>query len=252
MVSTQPKRLLLIEDNQGDIDLLRLGLLESHSQFGASYDISCADRLSTGLAALAKERPAVVLLDLYLPDSRGAETFHNVLNQAQGVPVVVLSARDDEELVVDAVHHGVQDYLVKGTFDGRQLARTLKFAIERHSLVTALDVNEKEQSQFKEQLLSHALHDLRIPLTSIHQFVTTVLDDLAAPVTAGQHADLDTVLCCVNRLRSMIDDLIERTWADSETMCVEPPCVTTGRRPEMWVQQEAKTEQIRTDQCKSD
>jgi DNA-binding response OmpR family regulator len=228
IVSTQPKRLLLIEDNQGDIDLLRLGLRESQSQLGVFYDVSCADRLSTGLAALAKERPAVVLLDLYLPDSRGAETFHNVLNQAHGVPVVVLSARDEEELVVDAVQHGVQDYLVKGTFDSKQLARTLKCAIERHALVTALDVNGKKQLQLKEHLLSRALQDLRIPVTSIHQCVTSVLDDLAVPVTAGQREDLDTVLRSVDQLCSMIADLLEATGADSEKMCIEPACASSS------------------------
>jgi len=49
------------------------------------------------------------------------------------MPVVVLSAIDDEEIAVQAMHHGVQDYLVKGTFDGKQLSRTLRYAIERQA-----------------------------------------------------------------------------------------------------------------------
>ena len=74
-----------------------------------------------------------MLLDLNLPDSHGAETFRNVLERAPGVPVVVLSGQDDEELALKAVHQGVQDYLVKGAFDGKQLARAMRYAIERQS-----------------------------------------------------------------------------------------------------------------------
>src|SRR4029077_17235976 len=85
--------------------------------------------------------PAVVLLDLNLPDSHGAQTFRDVRNQAPGVAVVVLSGVDDEELGVRAGHRGVQDYLVKGAFDSKQLTRTLLFAIERQGLLPALDMS---------------------------------------------------------------------------------------------------------------
>jgi DNA-binding response OmpR family regulator len=129
IVRNYPSQVLLIEDNQGDADLVRMRLMESNSDL----ELSCADRLSTGLAALDVVHPAVVLLDLNLPDSRGAETFRNVLNKAPSVPVVVMSTLEDESLAVQAVHQGVQDYLVKGSFDGKQLTRALRYAIERHA-----------------------------------------------------------------------------------------------------------------------
>jgi DNA-binding NtrC family response regulator len=136
-MSNQPTHVLLIEDSPGDADLVRMRLREGNPDL----EISCADRLSTGLAALAVKPPAVVLLDLNLPDSHGAQTFRNVRNQAPRVPVVVLSGVDDEELAVQAVHEGVQDYLVKGAFDGKQLTRALLFAIERQGLLPALDMS---------------------------------------------------------------------------------------------------------------
>jgi DNA-binding NtrC family response regulator len=136
-MSNQPTHVLLIEDSPGDADLVRMRLREGNPDL----EISCADRLSTGLAALAVKPPAVVLLDLNLPDSHGAQTFRNVRNQAPGVPVVVLSGVDDEELAVQAVHEGVQDYLVKGAFDSKQLTRALLFAIERQGLLPALDMS---------------------------------------------------------------------------------------------------------------
>jgi hypothetical protein len=58
-VNTHNRRLLLIEDNPGDVDLVRLKLVESNSERDVSFEVSAADRLCTGLAALTKERPAV-------------------------------------------------------------------------------------------------------------------------------------------------------------------------------------------------
>lgn len=210
---TQPKRVLLIEDNPGDVDLLRLRLVDITCHQGACYEVSCADRLSTGLAALAKEKPAAVLLDLYLPDSTGADTFHNLLDQVPGVPVVVLTGRDDEELIVNAVQHGVQDYLVKGAFDSRQLGHTLRCAIERQALVTALGISKREQLQLERRFLSRVSRELGAPLTSIHQFVTTMLDVESVTETERQH--WDTVLRSVNTLRSVIDGLLEATLAET-------------------------------------
>jgi DNA-binding NarL/FixJ family response regulator len=138
-VSNQPTHVLLIEDSQGDTDSVRLRL-ESNSDL----EVSCADRLSTGLAALAVKTPAVVLLDLNLPDSHGAETIRNVLNHAPGVPVVVLSGMEDEELALEALHQGVQDYLVKGAFDGKQLERSLRYAIARQALLPAFDMKRTQ------------------------------------------------------------------------------------------------------------
>jgi len=230
-VSAQPKRVLLIEDNQGDVDLVRLRLVESNSEREVPFEVSSADRLSTGLTALTKERPAVVLLDLYLPDSQGAETFHNVLNQATGVPVVVLSGRDDEELVMSALQHGVQDYLVKGAFGGKQLGRTLRCAIERQALVTALGMNWKEQLEFKEQFLSNVSRELLTGLTSIDQFVTTVLDDFVDPVNAGQREHLGAVRSSVTQLRLMLANQLDAMWAESGKMSTKPRCDANRSRP---------------------
>jgi DNA-binding response OmpR family regulator len=66
---------LLIEDNPGDADLVRLRLVEAHSDVA----VSCVTRLSTGLASMIVAPPAMVLLDLNLPDSRGADTYRSVL-----------------------------------------------------------------------------------------------------------------------------------------------------------------------------
>jgi phosphoserine phosphatase RsbU/P len=210
-MSNGPTHVLLIEDNQGDADLVRLRLVESASDVEVSY----ADRLSTGLAALAAKSPAVVLLDLNLPDSRGADTFREVLDRAPRVPVVVLSGRDDEELAITAIHHGAQDYLVKGQFDGQQLGRAMRYAVERKALQTALDMNRSQQLQFGDQFLSHISHELDAPLICAHQSVTVLLDELAGLIASEQRDHLETILRSVNQLRDVIGDLIETASSKS-------------------------------------
>ena len=172
--------------------------------------------------------PAMVLLDLNLPDSHGAETYRTVLEEAPGVPIVVLSGLDDEELAVSAVHQGVQDYLVKGSFDSKQLARAMRYAIERQALLTSLDMSRRQQLQFKNEFLSHVSHELRTPLTCIHQFVSLMLDGLAGKVIPEQREHLETVFRSVNQLRAMITDLLEATRAESGKMSIEPQCIVIG------------------------
>jgi signal transduction histidine kinase len=212
------KHILLIEDNPGDADLVRLRLVEAHSEVA----VSCVNRLSTGLASMIVETPAMVLLDLNLPDSRGADTYRTVLKEAPGVPVVVLSGQEDEELAVNAVHQGVQDYLVKGSFDSKQLARAIRYAIERQALVTSLDISRRQQLQFKNDFLSHVSHELRTPLTCIHQFVSLMLDGLVGTLVPEQREHLETVFRSVNQLRTMITDLLEATRAESGKITIEP------------------------------
>ena len=220
-MTNHSNHVLLIEDNPGDADLVRLRLVESKSD----VDISCVSRLADGLQAMSASKPSVVLLDLNLPDSRGAETFRKVLNKVPDVPVVVLSGQDDEDLAVKAVHQGVQDYLVKGAFDSKQLSRALRYAVERQGLLTSLDISRKQQLQFKDQFLSHVSHELRTPLTCIHQFVTILLDGLAGPVLPEQKEHLGTVLRSVNQLRHMIGDLLDASRTESGKTSLNRRCI---------------------------
>jgi signal transduction histidine kinase len=215
---------LLIEDNPGDADLVRLRLVEGHSP----VKVNCVNRLSDGLASLTVETPSVVLLDLNLPDSHGAETFRRLLEHAPNVPVVVLSGQDDEVLAMKAVHQGVQDYLVKGNISSKQLERAMRYAVERQALLRALEITQKQQLEFKNQFLSHVSHELRTPLTCIHQYVTLLLDGLSGPVTPDQGDHLKTVLKSVNQLHAMIRDLLEATRAESGKMRIEPRCIVLG------------------------
>ncbi|HEY8671909.1 MAG TPA: response regulator, partial [Terriglobales bacterium] len=204
-MASQPTQVLLIEDNPGDADVIRLRLVEA----GAPVNVSCVNRLADALEFLSAKQPSVVLLDLNLPDSRGSETFRKVMEKAPGVPVVILSGLEDEKLASKAIHQGVQDYLLKGDLTSRNLERAMRYAIERQAMLRSLEISRKQQIEFKNQFLSHVSHELRTPLTCIHQYVSLLFDGIAGAVSPEQHDHLQTILKSVNQLHAMIRDLLE-------------------------------------------
>src|SRR3990172_4473747 len=130
MMETQgrPLRVLLIEDNPGDARLIREMLLEARAW---PFAVQHAGRLSDGLELAAAGEVDVVLLDLGLPDSQGLETFLTVHARAPQIPVIVLTGLDDEAIALRALHDSAQDYLTKTGLEGGQLARAIRYAVER-------------------------------------------------------------------------------------------------------------------------
>jgi sigma-B regulation protein RsbU (phosphoserine phosphatase) len=221
-MSDPPRHVLLIEDNPGDAHLIQLRIVDTK----VPSQVTHVERLSDGLAAIDVQMPSVVLLDLNLPDSQGADTFRRVLAKAPEVPVVILSGQDDEALARKALHQGVQDYLVKGDFSHGELDRAMRHAVERQALLRSLEISRKQQLEFKNQFLSHVSHELRTPLTCIHQFVTILLDGLAGEVSAEQHEHLNTILRSTNQLGAMVRDLLEATRAEAGKIRLDARCLS--------------------------
>ncbi|MCY2996199.1 MAG: PAS domain S-box protein [Planctomycetota bacterium] len=138
-------QLLLIEDQPGDIRLVRELLRDTHD-----IEVHSVDRLAHGLAHLATQATDVILLDLGLPDSDGLDSLHAVTSAAPQVPVVVLTGQDDEATGQEAVRQGAQDYLVKGLMPPRMLTRVLRFAIERKRVEETL----RQERDFSQKLIA--------------------------------------------------------------------------------------------------
>ena len=96
---------------------------------------------------------------------------------------------------------------------------------ERKQAEEALKQNQQQQLQIRDQFLSRMSHELRSPLTPIHQFVTILLDGLAGDLNAEQREYLLITLRNVNALRTMVSDLLEVTRAESGKLNVDLRCV---------------------------
>ncbi len=126
-------RVLLVEDNAGDARLLQAVLAEAGA---TEFELTRVERLGDALKRLAEEPFGVVLLDLSLPDSWGLDTVARTREEAPHLPIVVLTGSDDDALAARALQAGAQDYIPKGQVSGSLLVRSLRYALERHRLLT--------------------------------------------------------------------------------------------------------------------
>lgn len=131
-------KILLIEDNPGDAKLVKV-LLESNEGTNKAFDLIRVGLLSQALPLLEKGDIMAILLDLGLPDGNGLDSLICIHTAAPTVPIVVLSAEEDEYLAIRAVQLGAQDFLVKHGISGLLLRRSLYYAIERKRLLEQLE-----------------------------------------------------------------------------------------------------------------
>ncbi len=137
---TQQIRVLLVEDNPADARLFREAIADTRR---LPPLLTHVQRLDEAIEQLRTERFDVVLLDLSLPDSEGLDSIVRVHEKVPEIPIVILTGHDDEQLALQAVRAGAQDYLVKGQGDGNLLLRAMRYAIERKHIEEALQLREE-------------------------------------------------------------------------------------------------------------
>lgn len=111
------KPVALIVDDEPQIRRLLRVVLE-----GENYQVQEAENGQQGLTEIANRRPAIILLDLGLPDMEGLEVLKR-LREWSEAPVLVLSVRDDEQSKVVALDSGAEDYVTKPFSTAELLAR---------------------------------------------------------------------------------------------------------------------------------
>jgi two-component system, OmpR family, KDP operon response regulator KdpE len=118
-------RVLVIDDEGSILRALRINLT------ARKYEVLTAADGASGLAAMARARPDVLILDLGLPDMDGADVIKGVRGQAS-TPIIVLSAADQESTKVAALDAGADDYITK-PFGMDELLARLRAAVRRAS-----------------------------------------------------------------------------------------------------------------------
>ncbi len=142
MNTRQSTHILLIEDNPGDAQLVKIYMKDA----AFKYELFHAETLFEGQDIISKQEIDIVLLDLSLPDTQGFKTLNLYLEKVQDVPVIVLTGVNNEIVGYQAVKAGAQDYLVKGQFEGKLLGRSIRYAIQRHKEVQKLEDTKREMT----------------------------------------------------------------------------------------------------------
>jgi two-component system, OmpR family, KDP operon response regulator KdpE len=118
-------KVLVIDDEPSILRALRINLT------ARNYDVSTASDGASGLAAVSRDRPDVLILDLGLPDMEGTDVIHGVRGWTS-TPIIVLSVWGQEHQKVAALDAGADDYVTK-PFGMDELLARLRAAVRRAS-----------------------------------------------------------------------------------------------------------------------
>ena len=125
----KPVRVLLIEDDPNYVALVQQWF--SHGTESA-FVLHWTDSLQAGLIHLQRGGVDVILLDLGLPDSGGFETFSKIKRQAVGVPLIVMSGDNSEQLAFQLARASAHEYVIyKSSSNGESLAKAIQYAVAR-------------------------------------------------------------------------------------------------------------------------
>jgi signal transduction histidine kinase len=208
-------RVLLVEDDPGDVRLLAELLREAGGGLGLSHEPT----LAAALPALSSGGFDAALLDLSLPDAAGAEALARAVAAAPATAVIALSANADERLALDAIRRGAQDCLAKGQLDAARLARALGHAVERKRAEEAsaqllreraarADAEAQAAARARDEILAVISHDLRNPLNVVSMTAGLLdRDEPLEPERRRRH--VARIQRAVERMNALVRDLID-------------------------------------------
>ncbi|HNY01411.1 MAG TPA: ATP-binding protein [Bacteroidales bacterium] len=202
--------ILLIEDNPGDVRLIR----ELFRELPGLSFVS-VDSLKKAAAQPELRNPGLILLDLGLPESQGLDSLREVLGMFPGLPVIVLTGLDDKSIALEAIKSGAQDYLLKGSFDAGLLQRSIHYAIERKKMESEMEQRVLDRTA-ELQMINRELeafsysvsHDLRAPLRAIDGFTTILVQDYGSRFDGEGQELCSRILDGTRQMSRLIDDLL--------------------------------------------
>ena len=151
-----PCRVLLVEDEPEDVNIVTTMLQDSRSAFFTrGFELACAETLSEAKQILSEREFEVILLDLMLPDSRNMNGLEELQAQTQNTPIIVQTALEDEVVAVRALELGACGYLPKVASDRNLLIYAIRSAIERQQQLASVEIPQKQELDTLENLMAN-------------------------------------------------------------------------------------------------
>lgn len=126
----EEKTVLIVEDEKNIVDILRYNLQKEKYRTLEAYDGE------DGLNKARSEQPDLILLDVMLPKMNGFDVCRLLREEGDHVPIIILTAREEEEDKVKGLETGADDYITK-PFSMRELLARVKANIRRNEMVSA-------------------------------------------------------------------------------------------------------------------
>ena len=211
----KPIRVLAIDDDADHRCSLAVVLADV-----ASFEVTFhgAVDFADGLGVLASSEFDLVFLDGDGGSDVGSAASRTGMLRELGhdLPIIVLSANQSEADVVEAVHAGAADCLLKVQVNPESLNRSMANALEKHRMKRSVDQHRRELFQINRDLAqeiqtfyqSVAL-ELRLPLSESKEFVSVVLDRVAGELNDEQASYLQIAKDGLEQMKVYVDDLLD-------------------------------------------
>ena len=126
--------ILLIEDHESIINGLKYTFNINN------YNLIAKTTIKESIGYLEKNKPEILILDVSLPDGNGFELYEKVI-KTKNIPVIFLTARDDEDDIIKGLNLGAEDYMTK-PFSTKELLVRVNKIILRNKKITLIKVND--------------------------------------------------------------------------------------------------------------
>lgn len=239
-MDTRELSILLVEDNPGDVRLIKELLKDTDH---AMADLRTAGTLKEAQdAAEPHGSVATILLDLDLPDSGGVGTLLRIREAYRDSAIIVLTGLDDERTALQALREGAQSYMTKNEINASLLERTLRYSMERHGFIQRLREEEqrsaesrareehtqqalereKEMHRSKSRFLSLVSHELRTPLAVIMGSADLIERHAQGATEERLKAHATRIQRKVRQLTGLLNDVLSLEKMEQEALHCRP------------------------------
>jgi signal transduction histidine kinase len=190
--------ILVVEDNPE----MRHFIVETLS---GDFNVVTAENGKKGLEKLQTLKPDLILTDVMMPEMSGDQMISQIRNDTSfgKIPIILLTAKADDDLRIRLLREGAQDYLMKPFSQEELRSRIWNFVTLKH-LMNELESKNKELQGF-----SHTVaHDLRAPLRSLIGFSHIILEDYGSQLPAEVREYFDRITKSAQRMTALIDGLL--------------------------------------------
>lgn len=183
-------RLLVVDDNEMNRSLMQIQLKRQ------GYTVSVAEGGPQALNMLEEQEFDLILLDIMMPGMNGLEVLevirkkHTMLN----LPVIMVTADDLQESIIDAMQRGANDYLIKPLNMPVTIARIKS------------QLTSKDLAALKDEFIRFASHDLKKPLIVIEDVVDTLIQECAS--TQNIKSDIPEMLDIIKKTAENMSGII--------------------------------------------
>ena len=209
--TSSPLRILLVEDDEHDRLAFRLAFQKSQ----VSCEITEYIRAEEALERLCTDASSfdLAVIDHALPGMSGLDLSKKLVDEKIPLPLVILTGRGSEQLAVEALKAGVDDYIIKGPGPGylELLPLVLPEVVRRHGDRLARKQAEEELRKINDELKHFAhdvSHDLKAPITHIQGLSSFLLEKYQEKLGEKGRRWLERIEANVRRMEVLISDLL--------------------------------------------